>query len=223
MGQEGVDPLGCEAGPRMARPHRTAARRPWSLIPRATWAKCWSISTMLEDGLLPDTNVTVTVTISSEPNALSMPREALHEQNGKYFVYKVVGNELKRVPVTIGSPTLTQVPILSGLEDGEWWPPGPATGSPCRRAYRSRKSGERIANNGCVAFGACAGDGRERLSTCAQIPAATLTQANTDLQAGRPTRRLPCLRRCRQAALARTRRRICFAACGSSCSSGARQ
>jgi HlyD family secretion protein len=40
--------------------------------------------------LLPDTNVTVTVTISSEPNALSMPREALHEQNGKYFVYKVV-------------------------------------------------------------------------------------------------------------------------------------
>ena len=48
-----------------------------------------------EDGLLPDTNVTVKVTISSEPNALSMPREALHEQNGKYFVYKVVTSELE--------------------------------------------------------------------------------------------------------------------------------
>jgi HlyD family secretion protein len=72
-----------------------------------------------EDGLLPDTNVTVTVTISSEPNALCTPREALHEQNGKYFVFKVVHNQLKRVPVTIGPPNLTQVSILSGLEDGD--------------------------------------------------------------------------------------------------------
>jgi HlyD family secretion protein len=72
-----------------------------------------------EDDLLPDTNVTVTVTISSQPNALSMPREALHEQGGKYFVYKVVGDQLQRVAVTIGSPNLTQVPILSGLQDGD--------------------------------------------------------------------------------------------------------
>ena len=35
----------------------------------------------------------------------SMPREALHEQNGKYFVFKVVDDELKRVPVTIGRRT----------------------------------------------------------------------------------------------------------------------
>ena len=47
-----------------------------------------------DSGLLPDTNVTVTVTTSSEANALTMPREALHEQNGKYFVYKVDGDEL---------------------------------------------------------------------------------------------------------------------------------
>ncbi len=83
-----------------------------------------------EDGLLPDTNVTVTVTISSEPNALSMPREALHEQNGKYFVYKVVHNELKRVPVTIGSPNLTEVSILSGLEDGDMVATGSTNGQP---------------------------------------------------------------------------------------------
>lgn len=72
-----------------------------------------------EDDLLPDTNVTVTVTISSEPNALSMPREALHEQNGKYFVYTVVDNALQRVAVTIGPPNTTQVPILSGLQEGD--------------------------------------------------------------------------------------------------------
>jgi HlyD family secretion protein len=83
-----------------------------------------------EDGLLPDTNVTVTVTISSEPNALSMPREALHEQNGKYFVYKVVNKQLKRVPVTIGSPNLTEVSIVSGLEDGDLVAIGTTNGQP---------------------------------------------------------------------------------------------
>jgi HlyD family secretion protein len=71
------------------------------------------------DGLLPNTNVTVTVTLSSEPNALSMPREALHEQEGKYFVYRIEHNKLKRVSVTIGAPTLTRVPIHSGLNDGD--------------------------------------------------------------------------------------------------------
>jgi HlyD family secretion protein len=83
-----------------------------------------------EDDLLPNTNVTATVTISSEPNALSMPREALHEQNGKYFVYKVVDNELQRVAVTIGAPTVTQVPILSGLEDGDIVATGTSNGQP---------------------------------------------------------------------------------------------
>ena len=37
----------------------------------------------VDDELLPDTNVTVTATISSEPNTLSIPREALHSENGK--------------------------------------------------------------------------------------------------------------------------------------------
>ncbi len=83
-----------------------------------------------EDDLLPDTNVTVNVTISSEPNALSMPREALHEQNGKYFAFKVVGDQLKRVAVTIGVPTVTQVPILSGLEEGDMVATGTTNGQP---------------------------------------------------------------------------------------------
>jgi HlyD family secretion protein len=83
-----------------------------------------------EDDLLPDTNVTVTVTISSEPNALSMPREALHEQNGSYFVYKVVGNELQRVAVTIGPPNTTQVPILSGIQEGDVVATGTTNGQP---------------------------------------------------------------------------------------------
>jgi len=72
-----------------------------------------------QDGLLPDTNVTLIVTTSNMPDALIMPREALHEQNGKYFAFKVENGELKRVPITIGTPNLTQVPILSGLNEGD--------------------------------------------------------------------------------------------------------
>ena len=82
------------------------------------------------DGLLPDTNVTLTVTTSSQPDTLSMPREALHEQNGKYFAFKVENGELVRVPITIGSPNLTQVPILSGLEDGDMVAIGTTNGQP---------------------------------------------------------------------------------------------
>jgi len=80
--------------------------------------------------LLPDTNVTVTVTTSSEANALNVPREALHTEGGKYYVYKVAGDELQRTPVTIGTYTLTQVAILSGLEDGDWVATGTISGQP---------------------------------------------------------------------------------------------
>ncbi len=73
-----------------------------------------------DEGLLPNTNVTVTVTLASEPNALIVPRDALHSESGNYYVYKVVHNGLKRTPVTIGAPTLTQVPILTGLNEGDW-------------------------------------------------------------------------------------------------------
>ncbi len=73
-----------------------------------------------EAGLLPDTNVTIAVTTSTSPNALSVPREALYAENGKYYVYKITNGSLQRAPVTIGTPTLTQVPILSGLQQGDW-------------------------------------------------------------------------------------------------------
>ncbi len=80
--------------------------------------------------LLPDTNVTVKVTTSSEPNTLSVPREALHSENGKPYVYKVVNDRLVRTPVTIGTINLTQVAILSGLNDGDFVATGTASGQP---------------------------------------------------------------------------------------------
>ncbi len=80
--------------------------------------------------LLPDTNVTVTVTTASQPNVLSIPREALFSQGGKPYVYKVVDNELVRTSVQIGTPNLTQVAILSGLNEGDRVATGTTSGQP---------------------------------------------------------------------------------------------
>jgi HlyD family secretion protein len=83
-----------------------------------------------DDNLLPDTNVTVTVTTASTANALSISREALHMENGKPYVFKIVKDELKRTPVVTGSFNLTQVAILSGLNDGDWVATGTTNGQP---------------------------------------------------------------------------------------------
>ena len=83
-----------------------------------------------DSGLLPDTHVTVTVTTSSEANALSVPREALHAENGKPYVFRIIKGSLHRTYVTTGTINLTQVAILSGLEDGEWVAVGTTSGQP---------------------------------------------------------------------------------------------
>jgi HlyD family secretion protein len=84
----------------------------------------------VDDELLPDTNVTVKATISSEPNTLSIPREALHSENGKTYVFKVVKGALQRTYVTIGTINITQVAILSGLAEGDLVATGTENGQP---------------------------------------------------------------------------------------------
>jgi HlyD family secretion protein len=80
--------------------------------------------------LLPDTNVTVTVTTSSEPNTLAVPREALRSENGKPYVFKVVNGQLVRTAVTIGTPNLNLAPILTGLQEGDYVATGTTNGLP---------------------------------------------------------------------------------------------
>jgi HlyD family secretion protein len=84
----------------------------------------------VDGDLLPDTNVTVTVTLSSEPNSLSVPREALRLENGKPYVFKVVKDGLQRTYVTTGTINLTQVAILSGLVNGDLVATGTLSGQP---------------------------------------------------------------------------------------------
>ena len=80
--------------------------------------------------LLPQTNVTVTVTTSTATDVLSIPREALYSESGKPYVFKVVKDQLVRTPVTIGTQNLTQAAILSGLHIGDEVATGTTTGQP---------------------------------------------------------------------------------------------
>jgi HlyD family secretion protein len=53
------------------------------------------------------------------PNALVVPREALHAEQGLNYVYLIKNGELKRSRVTTGSWDTTQQQILSGIEAGD--------------------------------------------------------------------------------------------------------
>jgi HlyD family secretion protein len=67
--------------------------------------------------LLPNTNVTVTVTVSQRFNVLSVPREALHTEGTSNFVFRVIDGRLVRTPVQIDVVTLTRVEITGGLTE----------------------------------------------------------------------------------------------------------
>jgi HlyD family secretion protein len=65
--------------------------------------------------LLPNTNVKVTVTEQRLEHVLTVPREALHSENGRDYVYLLRGKALRRQHVQAGARNLTQVQIVSGL------------------------------------------------------------------------------------------------------------
>lgn len=56
---------------------------------------------------------------NSRENVLTVPSNAVFEDNGLYFVKKIVDGQQKRVDVTVGLITDAKVEILSGLEEGD--------------------------------------------------------------------------------------------------------
>jgi HlyD family secretion protein len=83
-----------------------------------------------DETLLPNTNVTVTVTIQQVGSALTVPREALHVEGGRDYVYVVSGDVLRRVSVNVGALNLTYVQILSGLKNHAVVALGTTNGAP---------------------------------------------------------------------------------------------
>jgi HlyD family secretion protein len=65
--------------------------------------------------LLPNNNVVVTVVSDEVHNALTVPREALHVEGGRDYVYVVSHDSLRRAEVQVGAINLTLVQIVSGL------------------------------------------------------------------------------------------------------------
>jgi len=100
--------------------HGHVTRVPTTVIPYGTRSvgECIISVDDANEDLLPNTNVTVTVTTQQRFNVLSIPREALHtEPSGHDFVYRVIHNKLVVTPVQVGVVNLMRVEITGGLTD----------------------------------------------------------------------------------------------------------
>jgi HlyD family secretion protein len=67
--------------------------------------------------LLPNVNVNVSIITARHDDVLTVSREAVHDQNGKRYVYKVVGEKLQAQEVQTGISSLTRVEITQGLSE----------------------------------------------------------------------------------------------------------
>ena len=102
--------------------HGHVTRLPSTVITYGTSRNVGPAHVSIDDpdgALLPDANVRVTITVSSQSNVLIVPREALHSQQGSNYVYRVEGDTLHRVRVTYGSLNTDEVQIVSGLKAGD--------------------------------------------------------------------------------------------------------
>ncbi|HXY10578.1 MAG TPA: efflux RND transporter periplasmic adaptor subunit [Terriglobales bacterium] len=67
--------------------------------------------------LLPNVNVGVTIITGEHQNVLTVPREAVHEEDGSTYVYQIMDNELHRRDVQTSIANLTQVEVTGGLQE----------------------------------------------------------------------------------------------------------
>jgi HlyD family secretion protein len=67
--------------------------------------------------LLPNVNVGVTIVAAEHRNVLTVPREAIHLDDSKTYVYQIVSDELERRDVETSISNLTQVEIAGGLAE----------------------------------------------------------------------------------------------------------
>jgi HlyD family secretion protein len=76
--------------------------------------------------LPPNSNVTVKVTEAKRDHVLSVPREALHTDGSRNFVYTIADGKLQQTPIQPGLLNNTNVQILSGLGPNDTVVLGPA-------------------------------------------------------------------------------------------------
>jgi HlyD family secretion protein len=69
--------------------------------------------------LLPSVNVTTVIVTADTTNALTLPREALHEEGSRRIVYVVQDGRLIGRAVQTGVANLTRIEIIKGLAENE--------------------------------------------------------------------------------------------------------
>lgn len=115
-------------------------RVPTTVTPRGT-RTVGEITVGVENGdakLLPNVNVSVTVTTARHANALTLSREAVHQENGKRFVFEVVKDKLQRKDVETGVMSLTRIEVTKGVGDGSQVALGAVTGQALKNGMEVR-------------------------------------------------------------------------------------
>jgi HlyD family secretion protein len=67
--------------------------------------------------LLPNTNVSVTIIVAQHDSVLTIPREALRQDDSRPYVYQIVDDKLRRREVGVAASNLTKVEVSGGLSD----------------------------------------------------------------------------------------------------------
>jgi len=65
--------------------------------------------------LLPNTNVQVRILVRERRGALVAPREAVHEDRGRHYVFILVDGKVRRRDITVGVASAAKYEVLSGL------------------------------------------------------------------------------------------------------------
>jgi len=69
--------------------------------------------------LLPNINVQVRILVRERRGVLVIPREAVHEEQGKRYVFVVAGDKLHLREVSVGISSASKFEVVSGLAEGD--------------------------------------------------------------------------------------------------------
>lgn len=97
----------------------TVAQVPTTVVPRGTRTvgEVTCVVDNQDSKLLPSINVQVTIVTAQHQNALTVSREAVHQDNGRRYVYEIVKGELVKRYVETSISNLTRMEVTGGLSD----------------------------------------------------------------------------------------------------------
>jgi len=82
--------------------------------------------------LLPNVNVNVAIISARHDNALTVSREAVHDLDGKRYLYKIDDDKIKAQEVQTGLSSLTRVEVVKGIPEGALIALGAVNAQPLR-------------------------------------------------------------------------------------------